>query len=363
MKQKIIIPLNRPTLTLRDKNDFKKMAVSASGFLSGEVVEEFEARFAKYAGRKYGLAVNCGTSALHLALLALGIRRGDEIACPSYTCVALLNAINYIGAKPRLVDCNFDVKNGDFNISVRDLKKSMTGKTKAVIVPHMFGLPAEIDKISSLGVPIIEDGTQALGGKYRGKKIGSLGIISFFSLHSSKMMSTGAGGIFLTDSKKLFEKAKFFGDYESKVVSWRLKSPGSYKVQYNYKMSPVNAVLGVSQLTQIDEFVEKRRDVAKIYASSFKNAAEATAASENNVFWRYIIKVNKNPKKIIEESLKRGVELGRGVYPPLHRYLKIKASLFPNTEKAVSSVIAVPIYPSLDKKEIDYIIKIVTQSI
>jgi len=355
--KRIKIPLNRTTITSKDKNYFKRLIDSISSL--NKTVEEFEQKFANYVSRKYAVATNSGTAALHLALLSLNIRPADEVICPSYTCVALLNAINYVKARPKLIDCNFDVKKGDFNISFSDLKNEINSKTKAIIVPHMFGCSAEIDKIISLGVPVIEDATQFLGGSYCGKKSGSFGLISFFSLHSSKMITVGAGGILLTDSKELFEKAKFFADYESTIISQRLKEPNNYQIQYNYKISDLNAILGISQLNQINQFVEKRKKIARIYSQHLKGAAEIPIFFKDNIFWRYIVRTKKDPREIIKEGLRHGIELGRGVYPSLHQYLKMDDELFPNTSKATRSLIALPIYPSLTSAEINYLIKTV----
>ena len=357
---KIKIPLNRATITNKDADFLGKKL--KSGLFSEDYAKEFENKFAKYVGRKYAFAVNSGTSALHLALLALGIKEGDEVICPSYTCLAILNAINYSGAKPRLADCGFDAEKGDFNISVLDIKRQITEKTRAIIVPHMLGYPAKINQITELNLPVIEDATQCLGADLAGKKIGSYGVISIFSLHNSKMISTGQGGILLADSEELIEKAKNFGNYEATVISDRLNPNYNYAVQYNYKMSEIGALLGISQLSQISSFVKKRRQIAKKYAKGLNGVAKTVPSDfENNVFWRFMVETKKEPEQVLKEALNYGIELGRGVYPPLNRYLKIDDKFFPNTKKAVSSLIALPSYPSLSKQELNYIIKVLKE--
>jgi perosamine synthetase len=361
MDKNVKIPLNRPTITKKDTNNISKLF--DADFFSAKTEAQFENKFKSYIKRKYAVSTSSGTAALHLALLSLGIKENDEVILPSYTCVALLNAINYTKAKPKLVDCNFDIKKGDFNISYSDVVKKITSNTKAIIVPHMFGFPAEINKIISLGVPVIEDATQSLGGTYLGKKLGSYGVISIFSLHHSKMMTTGAGGILLTDSKELIDKAKLLADYEFSVVQQRLSPPEDYNIQYNYKMSGLNAALGISQLNQLSEFVQKRKKTAKLYNSYFKNTAEIPAILKENIFWRYPIKTKKDSKEVIKTALSHGIELGRGVYPPLHQYLKMSDSSFENTKKAIDSLVVLPIYPSLTEKEINYLLKIVKKII
>lgn len=359
MEKEIKIPLNQPTITKKDISYFKKsFNPELFSFLSRKIIKEFNDKFANYIGRKYAMTCTSGTTALHLALMALDIKEGEEVICPSYISVALLHAINYLKAKPILTDCNFDVKKGDFNISFLDVRNKISSRTKAIIVPHAFGYPAEIDRIITLGIPVVEDAAQALGGFYHNKKIGNFGEISLFSFHYSKMMTTGEGGILLTNSKELFEKIRFLADKESTVISQRLDPHPDYHVQYNYMMDGLSSVLGISQLNQIDEFVKKRKEIAQIYTQSLKEIAEVPLFFKDNVFWRYIIRTKKDSREVIKEGLKYGIELGRGVYPPLHQYLRMSDRLFPNTKKAISSIIAVPIHPSLNKKEIHYIIKI-----
>lgn len=361
MKQKKIkILLNEPRLTKKDIDFFRKsLTPDIFRFLAKGIIKKFEKKCADYIGRKYAITCTSGTTALHLALMALDIKEGQEVMCPSYVSVAILHAINYLKAKPKLTDCNFDVKKGDFNMSFLDTKNKRSSETKAIIVPHMFGHPAEIDKIINLGIPVIEDATISLGGSYKNKKIGTFGEISLFSFHYSKMITTGEGGILLTDSKELFEKIRFLADKETTVISQRLDPCPDYHVQYNYKMSGLSSLLGISQISQIDEFVEKRKKTAQIYTKHLKGLAEVPIYFKDNIFWRYIIKVKKDPSEIIVEGLKYGVELGRGLYPPLHKYLKMDDKLFPNTSKATRSLIALPIYPSLTSAEINYLIRTV----
>jgi len=356
-KENIKIPLNRPTITTRDIEHIKSSV--GSDLFSDKFVKEFESKFANYIGKKYAVTTNSGTAALHLALLALGIKEGQEVICPSYTCVSILNAINYLNAKVKLVDCNFDIKNGNFNISIEDLRNKVTEETKAIIVPYVFGYPAEIDKIVALGVPVIEDITQSVGGSYLGKKLGSFGVISISSLHHSKMAATGEGGILLTDSKEILERVNFLGDYAVTVISQRLSEPSDYHVQYNYKMSDLSAILGVSQLEQVPQFIERRREIAQIYTNGLKDVVGINIpdSPKDHIFWRYPVETKKDPREIIKKALGCGIELGRGGYPLLHQYLKLDTKDFPNTERTITSLFVLPAYPSLTNEEIEYVIK------
>ncbi|MDD2731831.1 MAG: aminotransferase class I/II-fold pyridoxal phosphate-dependent enzyme [Candidatus Pacebacteria bacterium] len=347
--EKIKIPLNKASITQKDFESFKPFDLKQG-------IAEFENSFKNYIGREFALATSSGTAALHLALLSLEVGENDEVVCPSYTCAAILNALNYVKAKAILIDCNFNVKNNDFNLLFDDLKNKITKNCKAVIVPHAFGFPAQIDKIISLGIPVIEDATQSLGGSLDNKKLGSFGEVSVFSFHQSKMMTTGEGGMLLTDSEDLFKKAEFLCNYEATLVSQRTELKPKYSIQYNYMMNPLGALLGLSQLRQLDDFIEKRRRIAEIYTNELKNKVLAPIEFNNNVFWRYIIET-ENPKAAIEKAKDYEIELGRGVYPALHQLIGINPLDFPNTEKALSSLMALPIYPSLKEQEIDYLLK------
>ncbi|MFA4932791.1 MAG: DegT/DnrJ/EryC1/StrS aminotransferase family protein, partial [Caldisericia bacterium] len=190
-----MIPHSKPTLDQRDYNAV--LRVLQSGQISqGEYVKRFEANLSEFVGVKGGVATNSGTSALHLALLALEVGKGDEIILPSYVCTALLNAINYVGATPVLVDIEPD----SFNLDAKRVKESLTEKTKAIIVPHLFGLPADMEELQSFGIPLIEDCAQALGATYKGKQAGSFGALSIFSFYATKVIASGEGGMVLSDS-------------------------------------------------------------------------------------------------------------------------------------------------------------------
>jgi len=177
----MIIPHSRPMI---DAEDTKIVSdVLASGMIAqGKSVMKFEAKIAEYVGVKYAVAVSSGTSAIHVALTSIGVGKGDEVIMPSYVCSSPYMATLHAGAIPKIVD----IDRSDYNISIHATRKNITNKTGAVIVPHMFGTPADLDDFLELGVPIIEDCAQALGAEYRGKKVGSLGLASIFSFYATK---------------------------------------------------------------------------------------------------------------------------------------------------------------------------------
>ena len=219
--------------------------------VQGKKVLEFEAKVSRYLGVKAGVAVNSGTSALHLALLALNIGPGDEVMVPSFVCSALLNAVSYTGASARIVD----VKADDFNISPVEVKKKLNKKVKAIIVPHMFGYPADLKELLSFGVPVIEDCAQSIGADYRGRKAGSFGVLSICSFYATKVMTTGEGGMVLSNQTKILDRIRDLRQYDHAL---------NFQTRYNYKMTDFQAALGLSQLQRLPEFIKRRKQIAQI---------------------------------------------------------------------------------------------------
>lgn len=346
-----MIAHSRPTL---DESDYKAvMEVIRSGYISqGEKVREFEEKLSSYIGVKGGVATSSGTAALHLALLVLGIKEGDEVILPTYVCTAPLNAIYYTGAKPVIVDINED----DFNISTSEVNKRLTSRTKAIIVPHMFGQPADMDRILDIGVPVIEDCAHSIGAEYQSvgvseyRKVGSFGVFSIFSFYATKMFASGEGGMVLSDDKKLLSKIKDLKDYDEK---------DDFKVRFNYKMTDIEAALGLNQLKKLPSFIKKRKEIAKKYNKVFSGCRGVQLGVPTNiresVFYRYILKVGGDIETLINKLQDGGIECRKPVYKPLHQYLGLKN--FPVAERVHKSAISIPIYPSLTDEEVDFIIK------
>ncbi len=339
MVKNFIVPHSRPTL---DESDlFAVSEVVCSGKIAqGKVVEKFEKKVAKFVGVDDAVATNTGTSALHLSLLAIGIKKGDYVAIPSFVCTALLNAVMYVGAHPILVD--IDPKT--YNIDIHDLKRRINKSTKAIILPHLFGLPADIDEIISLGIPVIEDCAQAIGAVYKGKKAGSFGRLSCFSFYATKVLSTGEGGMVVSDSKSLLKKIRDFRDYDNKK---------NYSVRYNYKMTDIQAAMGISQLKRLNSFLVNRVNLAKRYSSElqeFCNVPSIRYKDRKHIFFRFPIQIQGSISKALDFFSERGVTCARPVFKPIHKYLKTNG--FPNTDTAWNNTISVPIYPSLTNKEI-----------
>jgi len=339
-----MIAHSRPTLLENDSTSLLK--VLKSGHIAqGNQVAEFEESMASFLGMKGGVATSSGTSALHLSLLVLGIKEGDEVIIPSYVCSAPLNAINYVRATPVLVDINPST----FNLSVRELIKCVTKNTKAIIVPHLFGLPAEMDEILSLGIPVIEDAAQALGGNYKAKKVGSLGLLSVFSFYATKVITTGEGGMLLSNSKDLLEKIRDLSDYDKKR---------DYKLRYNYKMTDIQASLGISQLNELPLFLKRRKDIACQYSSALKDSP-VILPTENpdstHIYYRYVVKVAGDVNNYIGLLQKEGICCDRPVYRPLHHYLGLDNCR--ETDRVWNTALSIPIYPSLSDGDVERVIQ------
>ncbi len=308
---------------------------------SGKEVKLFEQEVSKYVGVLGGVAVNSGTNAVNLALKALDIKEGDEIIIPSYLCASVLSAVNYTGAKTVFADIESD----GYNIDPESAAEKITKNTKAIIVPHMFGTPVNLNSFLELDVPIIEDCAQAIGAKYQGEKVGGFGTLSIYSFYATKVIATGQGGMVLTTSKKLLEKLKDLTKYDGRE---------NYSISYNNSLTNFQAAMGRSQLKKLNFFIKMRREIAGIYNKVFKEMGQVLPKTQDNIFFRYVVEVD-NLDKYIEEMDKEGVDCARPVFKPLHQYFNMKNKDFPNTERAYNRAISIPIYPSMKDNEIEQV--------
>ena len=339
-----MIPHSRPTIDKKDAELLSDVLLSGN-IAQGEKVAEFERQMARFLGLKGCVATSSGTAALHLSLIALGVGEGDQVLLPTYVCAALLNAVNYVRATPVLVDINPQ----SFNLDVHDLNAKLTPKSKAVILPHMFGLPADIDEIMALGIPVIEDCAQAVGATFQGRPVGSFGMLAVFSFYATKIMTTGEGGMVASHSEDLLEKVKDLREYDEK---------NDYRVRFNYKMSDLQAALGLSQLARLADFITHRRKIASLHSAGLKRLpVDLPQESEDrrHIFFRYVIRTKKPLAAILRSFQQRGVCCRRPVYKPLHRLLGLSG--FHWAEEVAESVLSLPIYPSLKDEETEKIVE------
>jgi len=337
-----IIPHSRPTL---GQEDIKPVAdvIDSNQIAQGEVVHRFEQAFAGKMEVGYAATTSSGTAALHLTLLAMGVGINDDVIIPSYVCIALLNAIKYIGAVPIMAEIDPET----YNLDPDDVRKRLTSRTKVVIVPHLFGLTADMEGLLALNVPIIEDCAQAVGSTYQHKHVGTFGHAAVFSFYATKVMTTGEGGMVISNSKDLIDRVKDLREYDQK---------DDYKVRYNYKMTDIHAAIGMAQLDRLETFIERRVEIAKQYDEAFDPLGlQLPPKVPGHIYFRYVIGFGADSRPYIKALREHGIGCARPVYLPLHRYLRLKG--YPRTEKAWEQTISIPIYPSLSRGETDRVIE------
>ncbi len=343
-----IIPHSRPDLGAGELR--RVAAVIRSGYLvQGPLVEAFEQAFARRMNVADAAAVSSGTAALHLVLLAMGIGPGDEVIIPSYVCTALLNAVQYVGASPVLAD----IEPATGNIDPRDVPKRITRRTRAIIVPHMFGLAADLDAITALGVPIIEDCAQAVGTTYNGRRVGRIGHAAVFSFYATKVMTTGEGGMVISDSKKLVARIRDLRSYDERP---------KYRVRYNYKMTDIQAALGLSQLEKLEKFIRQRRQIAEKYRTFMEPCGlQLPPQDPGHIYYRFVVGLMSNSDFLMAYLRQKGIMCARPVHRPLHRFLRQKG--FVHTDRAWRCSISIPIYPGLTRAQVDRISRAVVEGL
>ncbi len=261
---------------------------------SGKYVKEFENKFSEYCDCKYGIAVCNGTVAIHLALVALGIGKGDEVIIPSFTMIATAFAVCYTGAIPVFVDADKQT----WNIDVDKIEEKITTHTKAIIAVHLFGNPCNMDKINKIAernnLYVVEDAAEAHGAEYGGKKVGSLSDVGCFSFFANKNITTGEGGMVVTNSEILYNKCKYY-----KNVCFPLNAPRNYlhdNIGFNYRMSNLHAAIGLAQTEKADYYKSLRINNAKLYKQYLKDCPgiifQVDQEKSKNVHWMNAIVID-----------------------------------------------------------------------
>ena len=368
------IPLYR---VFTDENDIKQISnVIKRGmdWAIGPEIEKFESSFAQYNGRKYCIAFNSGTSAGHAALIALGINAKSEVIVPSFTFISTANWPLMVQASPKFADIEMQT----YGMDPKDLESKISKKTKAVIPIHYGGLPCKINEINEISNKnkfyLIEDAAESFGASLNGRKIGSFGTVSIFSFAGNKILTTGEGGALCTDSKELYEKIKLIRSHGRQLHSGYFSSMQDhdyFSLGYNWRMSSITAALGLSQLDKIEKIIDMRRNNAKYYQSKLKNIKEISLQEElpgfKHVYQFYPILLRNSTvrTKLMNFLASKGI-MTRVFFKPVHKtmfFSKIGyGSLnLPNTEKISKQILALPMFPTLQKEEINYIIDTITK--
>ena len=357
------IPLAKPYFDFEELDEIKK--VLDSGWVSqGPKVKELEDKIASYLGVKFAIAVTNCTAALHLALLSSGIKKGDEVLVADFTFPATGHSVLYCGARPVFVD----VKLNTYNIDTELIEEKITNRTKAIIPVHTFGQPAEMDKILKISkkhnLKVIEDAACALGAKYKGEYAGAIGDIGCFSFHARKGITTGEGGMVVTNDKDMAEKMRRLSVFGMTSAWDREKSnefviPKFIEPGYNYKMSDITAAVGVAQLKKLDNIIEKKRELAKYWDEKLQEIEliESPYVDNNarHVYQSYVSLVDKriNRNKIIESLMKKDVQTQIGTYASHIQPVYNSADKCPNSLEIFGRSLALPMYFMLKEDDID----------
>ncbi|AGF51739.1 spore coat polysaccharide biosynthesis protein; SpsC [Synechocystis sp. PCC 6803] len=279
--------------------------------------------FAEFCGTKYAVAVSSGTAALHLALLALNIGAGDEVIVPTLSFIATANAVTYTGAKPIFVDSEWET----WNINPDLIEAAITPRTKAIMPVHLYGHPAKMDKILDIAqryhLAVIEDAAEAHGATYQGKTVGSLGDLGIFSFYGNKIVTTGEGGMIVTDDEELAQKIRILKDHgmSKKQRYWHPI------LGYNYRITNIQAALGVAQMERINKIPEAKRRIAQLYEQELLQIQGLTLPPRQpwaeSVFWLYTILINQDKLELNRDQLmsrlqEKGIET-RPLFIPIHR--------------------------------------------
>jgi perosamine synthetase len=375
--QKKVIPIAKPYF---DEQEHLAVAeVLSSGWVvQGPKVREFEKMFENFQGCKHAIATTSATTALHIALCSVGIERDDEVIVPAFTHPATANVVRYMGAKPVFVD----VKLPDFNIETLEIEKKVTEKTKAIIPVHLFGFPADMDPVMDLAksfkLKVVEDAACAQGTVYKGKRVGDIGDCGAFSFHPRKSITTGEGGMLTTNDEEIAARAKMLRSHgESISDELRHKAdeivyPDFVMLGFNYRMTDIQAAIGVKQMAKLPHILEERRKIAIRYNELLSDLVKEEflfLPPERRGFMHsyqsYVVlfreKMKSKRDRLSNDLQKRGIATRKGTYhvPGTKHYretLGFKKGEFPNSETADEKSLALPLYVGMEDGDVDYVV-------
>jgi perosamine synthetase len=340
-----------------------------SGWISsqGKYIVSFEKAFAEFCQTRFGIATSNGTTALHLSLVTLGIGPGDEVIVPALSFIATANVVVHAGAKPVFAD----VSEETWTLDPEQVESRITGRTKAVIPVHLYGHPADMNPLLELAQKnhlwVVEDAAEAHGAEYKGKKVGGLGHLGCFSFYGNKIISTGEGGMIVTNDPEWADRARILRDHgmSKERKYWHPL------VGFNYRLTNVQAAIGLGQMTKLEAILEKKRQIARYYHQKFEEVAGVVQPPEaswaKNVFWLYSIflkpEVNKSRDELISSLALAGVE-SRPLFYPIHTMPPYLGSgSFPIAEKISARGISLPSGAGLTWGQIDTVVALVREFI
>ena len=375
--KKMTVPITKPALT-EEEARAPYESIKSGWVTQGPKVAEFEKAVASYVGAKHGVATTSCTTGLHLALATIGVGPGDEVIVPSFTFIASANAILYTGAT--VVFCEVDPRT--FNADPADIERRITKKTKAIMPVDQIGLGCDIDAVNQVakrhGIEVVEDAAPTIGGTYKGRRVGSNAHQTVFSFHPRKVITTGEGGMITTDDAEVPERARRLRSHGASVSALsRHEAKGLVFEEYaelgfNYRMSDVQAAIGVAQLSKLDRLLARRRAIADRYDQSFRPLHEVQRPSRpsyaGHAFQSYGLALTPACRHgrddVLGALIDAGISCRRGI-PPIHleplykdRY---RLTSLPVTEDVASRSLFLPMYASLTEADQDRVVDAVTR--
>ena len=367
------IPVNEPLLNGNEKLYINECIDSGWISSEGPFVKRFESDFSTYVDRKYGVSVSNGTAALQLAFEALDLDKGSEVILPSFTIISCVLPLIRLGLKPVFVDCDSHT----WNMEAQSVQMKITSKTKAILVVHLYGLPVDMDEITMIAKEnklfVIEDAAEVIGLKYKGRMCGSFGDISTFSFYPNKHITTGEGGMIVTNNKSFSDKCKLLRNLcfipEQRFLHNELG--------YNFRMTNMQAALGVAQLEQIDKVVARKRWIGDKYLSLLSNLNEyfqlplQKTEYADNIYWIFGIVLKTKSKNSAVDYMKFLAEFKIGTRPffyPLHKQPVLKPFINQNESFEVSDKLGdkgfyIPSGLAITEDQIMYVVKILNKAV
>ncbi len=367
-----MIAIAKPYLT-KEEAQAAYDTILTGWITQGPRVAEFEEKFAVYTGAKYAVATSNCTTALHLSMIVAGIGQGDEVICPSMSYIATANAITYVGAKPVFAEINPET----YNLDIADVERRITPATKAILLVHQIGMPADIDSFKTLcnkyNLKLIEDAACAAGSSYKGQKIGSHSELVCFSFHPRKVISTGDGGMITTSNVAYYDRLKLLRQHGMSINdrvrhgSDKVLFEDHVEIGYNYRMTDIQASVGIKQLEKLDFIIAERRKIAEKYHNAFSDLNNVRLPIEKQGFvsnyQSYSIYLKENfpleRNELMQKMLDKGISTRRGIMTS-HRETAYRNyagdTNLPVSEDAADRSIIIPLYYPMLDSDIEHVI-------